>query len=102
MNQPHQKPAPAEEQALRISLEGPPAFVRQCLAGIHAALNGQQTAPQEPAQLFMSSAQAASFTGLSTDRLAALIKAGKLHNHGKGRSLVFSRADLLALAERGE
>ena len=96
MNAPQPR-AGAHEEPLRITLEGPPALITRILRGIDSALSGE--AQESPAKLFLTRAEAAALLSVHEDRISALVRAGKLRNHGRGRILQISRQDLIALSE---
>lgn len=96
MNTP-QRADRAHEEPLRITLEGPPALITRILRGIDSALSGE--ARGAPEKLYLSRAEAAELLGIHEDRISALVRAGKLRNHGAGRILQISRQDLLGLVE---
>jgi hypothetical protein len=98
-NQDDTQPSQKQDH-IRISLEGKPALVAQLLTGMASMLDSSTLTPtSETAPLFLSRAKAAARSGYSEDRLSALVKLGKLTNHGSPGRMLFSLAEIQALQQ---
>lgn len=93
------QPAPDEAGQLSISISGSPEVVARLIAGMAGSLGGEVPAG-EPEQLYYGRAEAARRTGHSEDRLSALVRQGRLTNHGTPGRMLFSLAEIRALADR--
>ena len=94
--EPQQTPEPGH---LSVTISGSPDLVARLIGGLAATLGEGNAERAEPERLLLSRREAAGRLSCSEERLSALVKAGRLTNHGTPGKMLFSLVEIRAMQQ---